>query len=42
MIAEDRDGQLIIRSFALKGMRDLLEPTEEVPQRARARPPQFT
>lgn len=24
MIAEDRDGQLIIRSFALKGMRDLL------------------
>ena len=30
MIAEDRDGQLIIRSFALKGMRDLLEPTEEV------------
>jgi hypothetical protein len=28
MIAEDRDGQLIIRSFGLKGMRDLLKPTE--------------
>ncbi|MFM0471100.1 nSTAND3 domain-containing NTPase [Paraburkholderia strydomiana] len=29
-IAEDRDGQLIIHSFALTGMRDFLEPTEEV------------
>lgn len=28
-IAEERDGNLIIHSFALKGMRDLLEPSRE-------------